>query len=76
VFVSHHEKLEKTFEVFSQVLDNFVAKVCRTSFLIHFFLRSDLAIDFKKNAFLKILLLQIFFCSVLCLKIEIVCLLT
>jgi len=27
VFVSNREKLEKSFEAFSQVLDNFVAKV-------------------------------------------------
>jgi len=27
VFVSNHEKLDKTFKVFSQVLDNFTAKV-------------------------------------------------
>ena len=53
MFVSHHEKLEKTFEVFSQVLDNFVAKVCRTSFLIHFFCDLILPSILKRMHFSK-----------------------
>ena len=41
VFLSNREKLEKSFEAFSQVLDNFVAKVCNNSiiyFCCHSFL--------------------------------------
>ena len=40
VFVSNREHLEKTFEMFLQVLDGFDAKVCNASFLIDFYLTS------------------------------------
>jgi len=66
VFVSNLEKLEKSFEVLSQVRD-FDAKVCGASFLIHVFSAVCYCRCFQKNVVLRItsyILLQFFpFCS-------------
>ena len=66
MFVSNLEKLEKSFEVLSQVRD-FDAKVCGASFLIHVFSAVCYCRCFQKNVVLRItsyILLQFFpFCS-------------